>query len=189
MRYDGVVLAGGAARRLGGVSKPAITVGGRALLDISLDALAGAATTIAVGAPMSTSRPVTWTREDPIGGGPVAALAAALPIVTAPHIVLLAADLPFVTGHSIAELVGQCEGAAAVLAVDDNERDQPLLACYDTALLRAALPANPTGTSMRSVLRELEWAGPMRRVAFHASPPATLDCDTEADLSRARTLA
>ena len=31
--YDAVVLAGGAARRLGGVDKPGVRVGGRALLD------------------------------------------------------------------------------------------------------------------------------------------------------------
>ncbi|MGV9756153.1 NTP transferase domain-containing protein, partial [Streptomyces tricolor] len=31
--YDAVVLAGGAARRLGGADKPGLRVGGRALLD------------------------------------------------------------------------------------------------------------------------------------------------------------
>ncbi|MEU7054400.1 NTP transferase domain-containing protein, partial [Streptomyces eurythermus] len=31
--YDAVVLAGGAARRLGGADKPGVRVGGRALLD------------------------------------------------------------------------------------------------------------------------------------------------------------
>ncbi|MZF89845.1 NTP transferase domain-containing protein, partial [Streptomyces sp. SID5643] len=32
-RYDAVVLAGGAARRLGGADKPGVRVGGRPLLD------------------------------------------------------------------------------------------------------------------------------------------------------------
>ncbi|MFD9249059.1 NTP transferase domain-containing protein, partial [Streptomyces bottropensis] len=41
--FDAVVLAGGAARRLGGADKPALRVGGRALLDRVLTACAGAA--------------------------------------------------------------------------------------------------------------------------------------------------
>ncbi|MFE1500369.1 NTP transferase domain-containing protein, partial [Streptomyces albidoflavus] len=36
--YDAVVLAGGAARRLGGSDKPAVRVGGRPLLDRVLGA-------------------------------------------------------------------------------------------------------------------------------------------------------
>ncbi|WP_438949006.1 NTP transferase domain-containing protein, partial [Streptomyces harbinensis] len=36
--FDAIVLAGGAARRLGGADKAAVTVGGRPLLDRVLDA-------------------------------------------------------------------------------------------------------------------------------------------------------
>ncbi|MFI8367393.1 DUF6457 domain-containing protein [Streptomyces sp. NPDC085466] len=72
--YDAVVLAGGAARRLGGVDKPGVRVGGRALLDRVLAACAGAGRTVVVGDPRSTVRPVRWTREQPSGTGPVAAL-------------------------------------------------------------------------------------------------------------------
>ncbi|MFF0480446.1 DUF6457 domain-containing protein [Streptomyces sp. NPDC004435] len=74
--YDAVVLAGGAARRLGGVDKPGLRVGGRALLDRVLAACAGARLTVVVGDPRPTVRPVRWTRERPAGTGPVAALAA-----------------------------------------------------------------------------------------------------------------
>ncbi|MFF2775034.1 DUF6457 domain-containing protein [Streptomyces sp. NPDC058052] len=72
--YDAVVLAGGAARRLGGVDKPAVRVGGRALLDRVLAACAGARLTVVVGDPRPTVRPVRWTREQRAGTGPVAAL-------------------------------------------------------------------------------------------------------------------
>ncbi|MFE9042808.1 DUF6457 domain-containing protein [Streptomyces sp. NPDC007818] len=72
--YDAVVLAGGAARRLGGVDKPGVRVGGRALLDRVLAACAGAGRTVVVGDPRPTVRPVRWTREQPSGTGPVAAL-------------------------------------------------------------------------------------------------------------------
>ncbi|MGW2299809.1 NTP transferase domain-containing protein [Streptomyces sp. NPDC001809] len=72
--YDAVVLAGGAARRLGGADKPGVRVGGRPLLDRVLAACRGAERTVVVGAPRPTVRPVRWTREDPPGGGPLAAL-------------------------------------------------------------------------------------------------------------------
>ncbi|SDK53629.1 DUF6457 domain-containing protein [Streptomyces indicus] len=74
--YDAVVLAGGAAKRLGGVDKPAVQVGGRALLDRVLGACAAAGTTVVVAPPRPTVRPVVWAREEPAGGGPLAALAA-----------------------------------------------------------------------------------------------------------------
>lgn len=47
--YDAIVLAGGAAKRLGGADKPGVLVGGRALLDRVLGACAGAGTTVVVG--------------------------------------------------------------------------------------------------------------------------------------------
>jgi molybdopterin-guanine dinucleotide biosynthesis protein A len=189
VRYDGVVLAGGAGRRLGGISKPAIAIGGRQLLDIAVDALAGADTVVAVGAALATERPVTWTRERPVGGGPVAALCAALELIRAPVVVVLAADLPFVTAPAIDQLVAARGDAVAALAVDADGRDQPLVGCYDVAALRAALPDIATGASMRSVLTRLEAAGRIERRDLGGHPPVTWDCDTTADLIRAQELA
>ncbi|MET8509864.1 DUF6457 domain-containing protein [Streptomyces sp. NPDC004787] len=76
--YDALVLAGGAARRLGGADKPGVRVGGRPLLDRVLAGCRDAARTVVVAAPRATARPVEWTREEPPGGGPVAALDAGL---------------------------------------------------------------------------------------------------------------
>jgi molybdopterin-guanine dinucleotide biosynthesis protein A len=187
--YDAVVLAGGAGRRLGGVKKPALEVGGRRLLDVALDATSGAVATIVVGDPLSPTRPVTWAREEPVGGGPVAALAAGLAFVTSPTVVLLAADLPFVTARAVEDLVSGRNGASAVVAVDGDGRDQPLVGCYDAAAVRAALPRSPDGASMYALLRDLAATGVVRRVRLGGRPPVTWDCDTEADLSRARELA
>ncbi|MFE9766875.1 DUF6457 domain-containing protein [Streptomyces sp. NPDC005808] len=103
--YDAVVLAGGAARRLGGVDKPAVRVGGRPLLDRVLAACAGAATTVVVAEPRSTARPVVWAREDPPGGGPLAALGAGLRHTTAEFVVVLSADLPFLEAGTVRRLV------------------------------------------------------------------------------------
>ncbi|MFE9875580.1 DUF6457 domain-containing protein [Streptomyces sp. NPDC005784] len=103
--YDAVVLAGGAARRLGGADKPGVRVGGRALLDRVLAACAGATRTVVVAEPRSTARPVEWAREDPPGGGPLAALDAGLRSTTAPYVVVLSADLPFLEEGTVRRLL------------------------------------------------------------------------------------
>ncbi|MYZ13094.1 NTP transferase domain-containing protein, partial [Streptomyces sp. SID337] len=92
--YDAVVLAGGGAARLGGADKPGVRVGGRALIDRVLAACSGAGTTVVVAAPRPTVRPVVWAREEPAGGGPLAALDAGLARTTAEQVVVLSADLP-----------------------------------------------------------------------------------------------
>jgi molybdopterin-guanine dinucleotide biosynthesis protein A len=187
MTYDAIVLAGGEGRRLGGVSKPAIEIGGRRLIDIALDAVTDAAHTIVVGEPLPTARAVEWTREQPAGGGPVAAIAAALPLVTAETVIVLAADLPFITLTAVDQLVRGKANAAAAIAVDETGRDQPLLGCYATARLREAMPAESHHAPMRTVLAELA-AGEIVRLSLGGTPPVTWDCDTAADLTRAQEL-
>lgn len=102
--YDVVVLAGGEARRLGGADKPGLVVGGRTLLERVVAAVPGAGRVVVVG-PERDLPGVVFTREDPPGGGPVPALRAGLREVTAPRVVLLAADLPFLTPAHIATLL------------------------------------------------------------------------------------
>lgn len=119
-----MVLAGGAARRLGGADKPALPVGGRMLLDRVLAACAGAGSTVVVGPRRPTVRPVRWTREEPAGGGPLPALAAGLaalpPSHESPEVVLvLAADLPFLTADTVHTLV------EALTAAPDERKDGP----------------------------------------------------------------
>jgi molybdopterin-guanine dinucleotide biosynthesis protein A len=189
MTFDAVVLAGGAGRRLGGLRKPAIMVGGRRLLDIALEALSGAERTIVVGAALPTARPVEWAREEPPGGGPVAALAAALPALQSATVVVLAADLPFITVDAVERLLAARGDGAAAIAIDDSGRDQPLVGCYDVARLRLALPADPYGASMRALLSELAIRRPLVRINLGGEPAFTLDCDTAADLTRAQELA
>jgi molybdopterin-guanine dinucleotide biosynthesis protein A len=181
--YDGVVLAGGRARRMGGVAKPGLEVDGRRLLDVALEALAGAASRVVVGGTDALPARVTRVCEEPPGGGPVAALAAALQVVTQPVCVVLAADLPFVAAHHVDELVAGLAGAAAAVAVDAHGREQPLLAAYDAAALRAALPVPAAGGSMHRLVGAL---GELRRVALTGRPVPWFDCDTEGELRAAR---
>ncbi|MFJ8941406.1 NTP transferase domain-containing protein [Streptomyces sp. NPDC102365] len=185
--HDAVVLAGGAARRLGGADKPGVRVGGRALLDRVLAACSGAAVTVVVAEPRPTARPVQWAREDPPGGGPLAALDAGLRHTTAEYVVVLSADLPFLDRETVRNLLtalheGRGDG---VLLTDPGGRDQPLVAAYRRSALRRELTAlraehgELTGLPLRRLTGALE----LTRIT---DPVASFDCDTWDDIAAAR---
>lgn len=148
-----------------GAHKPALVVGGRPLLVIARAALVGAVRTVVVG-------PGGDVVEDPPGSGPVAALRAGLTLVSAPIVVVLAADLPQVTAAAVEALVA----AAPAVAVDDAGRDQHLLAAYPAEALRAAA----TGSRMHPVTEALA----PHRLSLPGEP--WRDVDTPAELAEAR---
>lgn len=190
--YDAVVLAGGAARRMGGVDKLAADVGGRPVLDRVLLACAGAAGVVVVGPRRPTVVPVRWTREHPPGGGPAAGVAAALPYVESRWVALLAGDLPLLDAAAVQALLAAVTGELAgphgrapsgdgAAYRDGDGRVQWLGGVYRRTALAAA-PLRPGG-SLRAAL------GPLRLRLLPAPEHVTLDCDTAADLHRARELA
>ncbi|WP_329366322.1 NTP transferase domain-containing protein [Streptomyces sp. NBC_01483] len=192
--YDAVVLAGGAARRLGGADKPGLRVGGRPLLDRVLTACATATTTVVVAEPRGTARPVRWAREDPPGGGPLAALDAGLRHTSAEHVVVLSADLPFLDEATVRRLLDALrtgnapEGPAkpdGVLLTDPDGRDQPLVAAYRADVLRRELAALAAahGEVTGLPLRRLTAALDLTRIS---DPVASFDCDTWDDIAAAR---
>lgn len=187
--FDAVVLAGGAARRLGGADKPAVRVGGRALLDRVLAACAGAGATVVVADPRRTARPVRWAREEPPGGGPLAALDAGLAHTTASYVVVLSADLPFLHGETVQRLLDAlregADTADGVLVTDPDGRDQPLVAAYRAGALRRELDrlAVEHGVLTGLPLRRLTAALRLTRIT---DPVASFDCDTWDDIAAAR---
>ena len=182
--FDAVVLAGGSARRLGGIDKPAVLVDGISLLDRVLDAVTTASRRIVVGPQRATRRAVHWTREDPPGGGPVAALAAGLEHVESPLFALLAGDLPFLTSDLVERLRASVSGEGA-LVVDDDGRPQLLVGLWRTAAVRAALPEQAAGARLSDVLLPLQ-AALVPPPVNAGRPPGWFDCDTPEDLAVAR---
>ncbi|MFD9904464.1 NTP transferase domain-containing protein [Streptomyces sp. NPDC059063] len=188
--FDAVVLAGGRAARLGGADKPGVRVGGRALLDHVLAACSGAGTTVVVAAPRPTGRPVVWAREEPAGGGPLAALDAGLRRAPAELVVVLSADLPFLRERTVRGLVAAVRAAdvdGAVLT-DPEGRDQPLVAAYRSEALRRELARLAAEDDRGGGLAGL----PLRlltsrlTLARLADPLAAFDCDTWDDIAAAR---
>ena len=190
--YAAVVLAGGSARRLGGVLKPALPVGGRPMLERVLAAVTDAVPRVVVGPPeLRVPAGVLVTREEPPGGGPVAGTAAGLALVPergVAQVALFAADLPLLDAGAVAVLRAALGTADVALFVDDGGRRQSMCAIWRAGALRSGLrrlagsPEGLSGVPMRALLdgpavAEVGWTG--------AGPPPWFDCDTDADLRRA----
>ena len=176
-----VVLCGGTGRRFGG-DKTRADLAGSPVLDHVLVGLPSDWPVVCVGEPRPTGRPVSWCREDPPGGGPVAAIAAALPHVQSPVVVVLGGDMPYAAGPAPGLAAHLAEGPAldAVLGRDGGGRRQPLLAAYRTEALRTAVPQPAAGTPLMRLRDSL------RTLVVALPEGAALDVDTTADLDRAR---
>ncbi|MDQ6851387.1 MAG: NTP transferase domain-containing protein [Actinomycetota bacterium] len=181
--FDAIVLAGGSARRLGGVDKPALLVGMTSLLDRAVASLDNAGRVVVVGPRRHLARDVVWCQEQPPGGGPVAAIAAGLGEVRAALVVVLAADLPAI-GPAVPLLIATADGAECAVLTDADGRRNHLAAAWQTAALRAAVTALPE--THGAAARELYDGARIVEVADRGG--WSQDCDTWADLAVAQEL-
>ena len=137
-------------------------VGGLTLLEHVLGALAEVPEVVVVGDELVTSRPVTFLREDPAGGGPAAGLLAGLAGFPRPPrlVVVLAVDMPLVTTATVRRLVLSAERRTGPLLVDEDGRRQYLCAVYRTEALLAAAPPleEQHGLPMRRLVDDLRLA-------------------------------
>lgn len=183
---DAVLLAGGTGRRLGGIDKAGLVLGGERLVDRVAEAArqAGASRIIVVGPEGSAAPGCLLTREDPPGSGPLAAVAAGLAMVEASHLLLLPCDLrhPGPVCAALAQALPVLAGCEGVVLSDENGRTQWLAGIYSTSVLRAA--ATGIGDLRDRPLRIL-----FESLHLHRVPLAggfTADIDTPDDLRRAR---
>ena len=184
--WAAVVLAGGRGARMGGVDKPRIQVDGRTLLARVVAGIPADVPIVVVGpAPGDAiDREVGVVREEPVFGGPVAALAAALPGVSTPIVGLVGGDMP-AAGSLLARLAKEWDGEPALVPVDASGRRQPLCSVLATDRLRAALDAlgDPADRSLRDLLLLVD----VRERPLDAEESALLvDIDVPEDLDRIR---
>ena len=180
---------------MGGADKPALPVGGQPMLTRVLAAVHDAEPRVWSARPARPARPTCLvTREDPPGGGPVAATAAGLALVPPDTtcVALLAADLPLLTGEAVGVLRRDRRVGADAGAVCRDAEGRRQLAVRGVADVGAARRARPAGRRRGGELRRASVRGADGRAAGRPSCPGPaaarrpwFDCDTDDDLRRA----
>ena len=183
-----MILSGGTGARLGGVDKASIEVDGVTLLEHALAGTAAADEVVVVGPEVPSTRAVTWTREEPPGGGPAAGLLAGVDaLAVQPELVcVLAVDMPRFSAGTLSRLVdalrstdaGEIESEAACL-VDESGRKQWLAGVYRYAALMAGRPSDRSAEHGLSIRRLML---PLRIVGVPAVRDEARDLDTWQDL-------
>ncbi len=173
-----VVLAGGRATRFGG-DKLAAPLRGTTVLGHLLAALPPHWPVVVVGAARELPREVTWTCEDPPGGGPFAAVLAGVALVRTPLVAVVAGDMPD-AAPALARLAEVLHAAGpeveAAVGVDDEGVPNSLLAVYRTGAV-AGHAAHPTaGVPARTLLG-------LPHVEVEVPGAPAHDVDTPADLA------
>lgn len=156
-----VILAGGTAARMGGVDKASIEFRGRTLLEYALDAVIDATEVVVVGDWVRTNRPVTFTREDPVQGGPAAGLLAGLDSFARKprQLAVLAVDMPLVSMSTFSRMRAAAEGHDGSVLIGDDGRRQ-LVYLFDVERLLAARPeyGGEYGLPIKILTAELDLA-------------------------------
>lgn len=176
-----IVLSGGTSSRFG-ADKSQAMLGHQQLIHHILTGIPKEFEIIIVGAdPLFTPAFYRCIQENPVGGGPVAGIAAALELCESEIVGVLATDMPFAGAHMIHLLSAMTSHDDAIMFVDSKGFKQPLAALYRRESLENALTkiGNPHGASMRTLISDLN----IHEV--HMSPEiekAMIDVDTPEDL-------
>lgn len=185
-----LVLAGGAARRIGGADKPLLELAGRHILTRILDALATETPTIAISANGDAARFSPFGRPvladgDFVGQGPLAGVLAGLEwaaTLGATTLLTIPGDTPFIP-PGLAAALAPAPSCAASLG-----RVHHLVALWPVAA-RAALRAHLAAPGPRDVA-SFAASLPMRPVDFPCnSGDPFFNVNTPADLATARHIA
>ena len=159
--FCAVILAGGTGARMDGADKSSVEHAGRTLLEHAIEALVDASEVVVVGDPVPTARPVTFTRESPRYGGPVAALLTGRDaLLRTPRTVgVLAVDMPRVTAATFRRLHEAAQGRDGAFLTDPDGRRQ-LAGVVDAARLDAVRPGieDQHGLPMHRLLAGLDLA-------------------------------
>lgn len=187
-----IVVGGGGGERLGGVSKPDLTLGGVRLIDRvcgSLLEACGAGCVAVVPPTVRVPEGVMRTLEDPPNGGPLAGIDAGLRALSVGDdvlVVVVSVDAPGVAGL-LPTLLGSplgsdSEGRIAV-GGDPQPFDQYLMGVYRAGALRCVIDeavaalGSVRGVGVRRVLRALA----LERVRVDAD--VCRDIDTPEDVA------
>jgi len=146
--FSGFVLAGGRSSRMG-TDKAFLQLDGRSLLLRALGLLRTLTPEVRIVGPASKFAPYGSVVEDLYPGrGPLAGIHAALSASATELNLILAVDLPFVTGSLLRFILEQAQASNAVVTVPRIAGGyQPLCAVYRPAFASVAQDAIETGNN------------------------------------------
>jgi molybdopterin-guanine dinucleotide biosynthesis protein A len=127
------ILAGGHARRFGGLDKSRLVVGGRTIIARQLDVLQHVAREVFVVGPTDgrfADLGVAVHADILAGCGALGGLHTALAVAHADRVLVVACDLPFLEAAVMTRLVGLVAGHDAAW-IRGPRGPEPLVACYD----------------------------------------------------------
>jgi molybdopterin-guanine dinucleotide biosynthesis protein A len=183
----GVLLAGGAGRRLGG-DKAWVQLGGETLAQRVLRPLRAVCDTVVVSCRMETALPPlpgvdeAWVQRGDEAGGPAAGIASALREARGRTILAVAISLPLMSEAVLRSLAGHGDGRAAVLPSLDG-RIEPLAARWSHAAL-PILDGFRAHADLERVARCVDHAV----VPFAADEPAFMRVEVPEDVLRAHAV-
>ncbi len=141
-QVTGVILAGGRARRMGGVDKGLVPVNGRPMIAWVIDALRPQVAEVMINANRNHDRygefgcPVIDDGDGEFRG-PLAGMASAMRIAQTPYIAVVPCDSPLLSGELVARLYAAAVSSGSpVAAAHDGERLQPVFALLARDLLQ-----------------------------------------------------
>jgi len=178
---DGVLLSGGASRRLG-VDKATLLLDGTALAVRSARVLSSVCPrSVEVGGGTSGLPAV---RESPPGSGPLAAILAGIDVLDSTHVVVLAVDLPRVEA-ALVEMLATWPGDGSVLPVAAG-RPQPVCARWCDAAIERGRAAYASGARSLDALCDGDDVTRIDETVWRAVAPlgAFDDVDTPDDAAR-----
>ena len=155
----GVILAGGAGRRLGG-GKAGRVAAGRPLAACAADALAAVAETVAIVGKSGEGLPdlpgvERWDDEPREPRHPAMGIVHALDRAGGEPVLVCAADMPFVGAGECAAIAEAASPSRAVVA-SAGDVLEPLLGLYPPAALGALHDGALRGAPMRALAAELD---------------------------------
>jgi molybdenum cofactor guanylyltransferase len=120
-----LILAGGKATRLGGIAKHELVIAGRSIFDRQREVLAPRVAEILVsGAEVAGYRTV---RDAVEGAGPLAGIAAGLGAIATPWLVVVAGDMPHLTGELVDRMLAARADDLDAVGLRIGSLPEPLL--------------------------------------------------------------
>lgn len=161
-----LILAGGRATRLGGVDKRELVVEGRTIFARQCEVLAPRVAEILVSSPREVPGYRTVADTTP-GAGPLAGIAAGLAAAATPWLLVVAGDMPHVSGALIDLLRSHAGDGVDAVGIRIGELPEPLLCMLRVAAARPIVAARLAAARLKAA--RLLTDGELR-VAWIAEP-------------------